>query len=147
MILTTKRKSNKGFTLVEIIVVLVIIAVLAAIAIPAMTGWIDKASERSSLTEARAVILAAESLLVILYGEAPEAIDMLNELSEWPGYVAGLDPNDFNPSNMVADMADVPGENVIKIKSQGAKVVELIYEKGNYRTTYTKDDGYSFEKL
>ena len=34
------KKSKKGFTLVEIIVVLVIIAILAAIAIPAMVGWI-----------------------------------------------------------------------------------------------------------
>lgn len=40
------RTSNKkGFTLVEIIVVLVIIAILAAIAIPAFTGYIDKSKE------------------------------------------------------------------------------------------------------
>ena len=145
MILTTKRKSKKGFTLVEIIVVLVIIAVLAAIAIPAMTGWIDKASERSSLTEARAVILAAESLLVILYGEAPEVIGILDP--SWPDYDTGIGDDDFNPTNIAADMAEVPGENIKKIKSEGVKVVELVYEKGNYRTTYIKGDGFSFEKL
>ena len=141
------RKSKKGFTLVEIIVVLVIIAVLAAIAIPAMTGWIDRANERSSLTEARVVILAAESLLVTLYGEAPEVIVMLDGQTQWPDYVGNLDPNDFNPTNIAADMADVPGENIKKIKSEGVKVVELVYEKGNYRTTYIKGDGFSFERF
>lgn len=37
------NKKNKGFTLVEVIVVLVILAVLAAVMVPSMTGWIDKA--------------------------------------------------------------------------------------------------------
>ena len=39
-------RARKGFTLVEVIVVLVILAILAAIMIPAMTGWIDKANEK-----------------------------------------------------------------------------------------------------
>ena len=34
---------KKGFTLVEVIVVLVILAILAAILVPSMVGWIDKA--------------------------------------------------------------------------------------------------------
>ena len=37
------RDSKKGFTLVELIVVLVILAILAALLIPALTGYIDKA--------------------------------------------------------------------------------------------------------
>ena len=38
-----KLKEKKGFTLVELIVVLVILAILAALLIPALTGYIDKA--------------------------------------------------------------------------------------------------------
>ena len=40
------KRNNKGFTLVEVIVVLVILAILAAIMIPDMTGWIDKSKTK-----------------------------------------------------------------------------------------------------
>lgn len=42
-----KLKEKKGFTLVELIVVLVILAILAALLIPALTGYIDKAKNKS----------------------------------------------------------------------------------------------------
>lgn len=38
-----KKNAKRGFTLVELIVVLVILAILAALLIPALTGYIDKA--------------------------------------------------------------------------------------------------------
>ena len=42
-----KRKKtsweNKGFTLVELIVVMVILTLLAAILVPSLLGWIDEA--------------------------------------------------------------------------------------------------------
>ena len=38
-----KKHTKRGFTLVELIVVLVILAILAALLIPALTRYIDKA--------------------------------------------------------------------------------------------------------
>ena len=40
-----KREGNKGFTLVELIVVIAILAILAGIAIPAYSGYIEKANK------------------------------------------------------------------------------------------------------
>ena len=62
------KKNNKGFTLVELIVVLVILAILAAILVPALLGWIDKAREKSVTTNAEAAYVAAQGIVTEKYG-------------------------------------------------------------------------------
>ena len=47
------KNKKKGFTLVELIVVLAILAILAAMLVPALTGYIDKANEKKAVAAAR----------------------------------------------------------------------------------------------
>lgn len=55
-------KQNKGFTLVELIVVLVILAILAAILIPALLGYIDRAKSNQNVVNARSFYTAAQAV-------------------------------------------------------------------------------------
>lgn len=68
MEVTIMKKNNKGFTLVELIVVLVILAILAAILIPALLGYIDKAKEQKILIDAEYFYKAAQATASEYYG-------------------------------------------------------------------------------
>ena len=63
------KRVNKGFTLVELIVVLVILAILAAILVPTLMGYIDKAKSESVLIDGRAYKDAAQAMFTELYGK------------------------------------------------------------------------------
>ena len=72
-----KRRNDKGFTLVELIVVLVILAILAAILVPALLGYIDKAREKQVTTNAEAAYVAAQAYYTECYGKnKPVPTDM-----------------------------------------------------------------------
>ena len=54
-------KKNGGFTLVELIVVIAILAILAGVAIPAYSGYIEKAKDAAVITELDAIATAAQA--------------------------------------------------------------------------------------
>lgn len=82
-------KNNKGFTLIEIVIVIVIIAILAAMLVPSMLTWIDSANERSFLS-------ACDSIETALQTSASEQ------------YAAG---NGFKPE--VSQVAELTNATVI----------------------------------
>lgn len=51
------RKNKKGFTLMELIVVIVIIGILTAILVPGIVNWISRAKEVQLETDARAAMM------------------------------------------------------------------------------------------
>lgn len=55
-----KSGNKKGFTLVEIIVVLLVIGILLAITIPSIMGYVKKAKQAQLIAEARTILMIAE---------------------------------------------------------------------------------------
>ena len=62
-----KNTKNKGFTLVELIVVLVILAILAAILVPALLGYIDAARNKQTVLDAKSCLTAAQAEMSNIY--------------------------------------------------------------------------------
>lgn len=55
------RKNKKGFTLIELIVVIAILGILAVILIPSFSGIQDTANQKAALAEARTVATAVQA--------------------------------------------------------------------------------------
>jgi type IV pilus assembly protein PilA len=62
--LRRKFNGNKGFTLIELIVVIAILAAMAALALPTMTGLIANSKEQVAKSNARTVYSAAQAYAV-----------------------------------------------------------------------------------
>lgn len=78
---------KKGFTLVEIIVVLVVLAILAAFTIPTMLGFVADAKGKAYIAEAREVYVAAQ-VVATEYSATTELSDgapTSGDLVTWEG--------------------------------------------------------------
>jgi len=84
-------RNTKGFTLIELMIVVVIIGILAAIAIPNFISMQDRAKEGSVKANMHTVQLAIEDFAVQNDGTYPVAADN--------GTVAGLCPGGAYPNN------------------------------------------------
>lgn len=99
----TSPARRRGFTLVELIVVLTLLAVLAALLIPALTGYIDKANEAKVLAEARTVLTAAQATVSEAYAKEQlvssdgviydKPADTANDMAKQIWELSELDPN------------------------------------------------------
>lgn len=62
-------KNKKGFTLVELVVVLVIIGIFAVIAIPSFTAYLRKQKESDAKSECKLIVASSQSAYMELYAK------------------------------------------------------------------------------
>lgn len=65
-------RDRRGFTLVELVVVLVILGIAASFAVPALTGYIDTSREKKAVSEAQACVMAATRLGAAQYAKVQQ---------------------------------------------------------------------------
>lgn len=75
------RKNKKGFTLVEVIVVLVILSILIAIAVPSVLKYVDEANNAKYEAQAHGAMIAAETSIVKDYSDN-KTVDDFDDLAD-----------------------------------------------------------------
>lgn len=106
---------NRGFTLVEVIVVLLILGILSAIALPSMTGYIDRAMDQRARTHVEYIRRAVQiSLLEVDIADLNEVIYNNKDFSS--SY-----PADMKVYNLLKEYLDgeLPGEYSVAISPKG----------------------------
>lgn len=88
-----RRNHKKGFTLVELLVVIGIIGILAAMVLPKFTGYVDKAKEKQALSVLRSI----HTEMVAYYAENGD-------------YIPSKDFNGVNDASKVLKKLGIKGE-------------------------------------
>lgn len=132
------RKDKKGFTLIEIVIVLVIIAILAAMLVPSMLGWIDDSKQKTFLSEANSIKTAVESEVVSAYAAGASGTD-LNTF-----------PADSGDVKHYANIEKKTGVNVFEkadwTVNTDNKIIYFKYTGSDFNATYAPKGGTGADK-
>ena len=125
------KNKKKGFTLVELIVVLAILAILAAMLVPALTGYIDKANAQKVVATTRQVVMAAQSEVTEEYANSSNAKLTAATISN--------STSDDSGKKLYTDICTLAEVSVDK---NGIKAIEISYnEKGVVTTVKVTQNG------
>lgn len=123
----------KGFTLVELIVVLVILAILATFTIPAMLGFVEDAREKAAIAEAREVYVAGQAAATEI-GKNGNGGILEDKMVDYLQQDIGLDSDkDIARQQIAIFDSNSSSDLVADIKNNMAKSnrIYIFFEKGD----------------
>ncbi len=123
-----QKNKRKGFTIVELIVVMAIIAILTLIAVPTFTKYIDKAEDTTEAANAKTLYTVAFTILT------EETVSPSGETYNTPGYDSSNNGLSHNSElyKSIESIANIPLENtqtleVYTVKT-GKEINDFNYE-------------------
>lgn len=115
-----KQKSNKGFSLVELIVVIAIMAVLVGVLTPQFLGYVSRARISTDVQNMDSILRAADVYV------ADKELQSESEIKNLVSYVI---------TNQQINVESVPSVSDYKLKYSGWVGVSVDYKDGNWVVT------------
>lgn len=129
-----KKQKQKGFTLVELIVVLVILSILAALLVPSLTGYIQKTHKTRVLAETRMVHTAVQTTVSEYYGT-----DKWAKYGEYLGQDSAGLKDKYYLADKKADTSTQDGKEKKARYDQIVKLAEVSENKCSFMGYFTED--------
>ena len=126
-------KNKKGFTLMEVIVVLIIIAVLAAALIPSFIGFVNQSRAATDIAAARVGMTAAQVEVTYLVAAGTDAGDIEDKDILTDRFTEAVRPDTTGADNFSGFSVDNNGH-----------VDGLTYVGERYTITISQEDGATY---
>lgn len=128
--LREKCKNKKGFTMVELIVVIVIILVLAAVLVPSLLKYVEKANQANVKADAATLLSQVQADYAAM--QASEQTEV-TEIGPIDGVI--ITPNKADPAKGEA------GYTVDTAATGYGDIASFIYNNGKYTASWAKTSG------
>lgn len=137
-----KAKAKKGFTLVELIVVIAIIAVLAAILIPTLSGVIESSRKRSAESTCQSIQNLAKSFASTVMSKTGAMCTKTSKVNmDMEGVTKEIDMQEYIEMQIPEFTATSGTKRTAEITLSNGSVTQVVYTEGSFQSTWNAAAG------
>lgn len=127
------RRKKKGFTLIELVVVMCIIGILASVLIPQISGYITEAKKLKVLDQSRSIVMAVESYNLKSKSKVSGSatINSIKTKTEISKYLKDVNLENLNDTTTIQECYDIVNGAEFEIDDSTEKLKSVISKSEN----------------